>query len=105
MMSFGFNLARMSLLVWVAAHYGISAIARWHDPTGISILIACFFSLWSLGIILARKKISAQPVSDPIAISNATVPQMNHRPALLLGGAINLVRGSRDRGANMVSLA
>jgi exosortase/archaeosortase family protein len=55
-MSFLFNLARMSVLVWVAAHQGIAAIAKWHDPTGVTILLACFCGLWGLGIFLARQK-------------------------------------------------
>ena len=52
-LAFIFNLARMSTLVWVAAHHGIGAIAQWHDPTGITILLACFFALWGLGLWLA----------------------------------------------------
>ena len=55
-LSFIFNLARMSTLVWVAAHHGIGAIAQWHDPTGITILLACFFALWGLGLWLAGGK-------------------------------------------------
>ena len=47
-----FNLARMSLLVWVAATKGINAIASWHDPAGVTILVACFFCLWGMGILL-----------------------------------------------------
>ncbi len=54
-LSFLFNLARMSLLVWVAAHKGIAAIASWHDPAGVTILVACFFSLWGLGVGLKGK--------------------------------------------------
>ena len=48
-LSFLFNLARMSLLVWVAARKGVEAIASWHDPAGVTILVACFFSLWGMG--------------------------------------------------------
>ena len=55
-LSFVFNLARMSVLVWVAAHQGIDAIAKWHDPTGVTILLACFFALWGLGVWLASGK-------------------------------------------------
>ena len=62
-MSFLFNLARMSVLVWVAARQGVGAIAKWHDPTGITILVACFFCLWGLGIFLSRKKIEIEPPS------------------------------------------
>ena len=54
-MSLLFNLARMTVLVWVAAHQGIAAIATWHDPTGITILLACFFGLWGLSVWLGRK--------------------------------------------------
>jgi exosortase len=50
-----FNLARMSLLVWVAARKGVAAIASWHDPAGVIILVACFFSLWGLGVLLKGK--------------------------------------------------
>jgi exosortase len=56
-MSFLFNLARMSILVWIAAHQGIAAITKWHDPMGMTILLACFCGLWGLGIFLARQKI------------------------------------------------
>jgi exosortase len=55
-LSFAFNLARMSLLVWVAAHQGISAIAVWHDPAGVTILVACFFGLWGLGEWFGKKR-------------------------------------------------
>ena len=54
-MSLLFNLSRMTLLVWVAAHQGIAAIATWHDPTGITILLACFFGLWGLSVWLGKK--------------------------------------------------
>ena len=55
-MSFLFNLTRMSLLVWVAARKGVAAIASWHDPAGVTILVACFFCLWGLGVWLAKSK-------------------------------------------------
>jgi len=62
-LSFGFNLARMTVLVWVAARQGTGAIAQWHDPTGVTILLACFFTLWGLGNWLARRQpVAAAPV-------------------------------------------
>jgi exosortase/archaeosortase family protein len=54
-LSFLFNLARMSLLVWVAARKGVASIAAWHDPAGVTILVACFFCLWGLGAALRGK--------------------------------------------------
>jgi len=59
-LSFLFNLARMSLLVWVAARKGVPAIASWHDPAGVTILVACFFSLWGLGVWLKGQRPSAK---------------------------------------------
>lgn len=56
MLSFLFNLARMSLLVWVAARKGINAIAVWHDPAGVTILVACFFCLWGLGMAFKGRR-------------------------------------------------
>jgi len=81
-MSFGFNLVRMSILVWVAAHQGTGAIAKWHDPAGIVILLACFFTLWSVGLLLAHgKKIPSTPV--PAAVpADAGAPRGSLRPVL-----------------------
>jgi exosortase len=74
-MSFGFNVARMTVLVWVAAHDGIAAIAQWHDPAGITILLACFFALWGLGIFLARKRKIISPVATNQSTPNFAPPQ------------------------------
>jgi exosortase/archaeosortase family protein len=60
-LSFLFNLARMSLLVWVAARKGVAAIASWHDPAGVTILVACFFSLWGMGVLLKGKAEKLKP--------------------------------------------
>src|ERR1035437_169198 len=40
-LSFLFNMARTTLLTWVAAQKGVAAIAVWHDPAGVTILVAC----------------------------------------------------------------
>jgi exosortase len=49
--SFSFNVIRTTLLTWIAAKQGTQAIAAWHDPAGVVILLACFISLW----LVARK--------------------------------------------------
>jgi exosortase len=59
-LSFLFNLARMTLLVWVAARKGVAAIASWHDPAGVTILVACFFSLWGMAVLLKGKRQKAK---------------------------------------------
>jgi exosortase/archaeosortase family protein len=55
-LSFLFNLTRMSLLVWVAARRGVPAIAAWHDPAGVTILLGCFFGLWGMAVWLAANQ-------------------------------------------------
>ena len=82
-MSFLFNLARMSVLVWVAAHQGIGAIAKWHDPTGVTILLACFCGLWGLGIFLARRKISKPPRAEVNSEIKIKIPASSLLPLLI----------------------
>jgi exosortase len=65
-MSFLFNLVRMSLLTWVAASKGIAAIANWHDPAGVTILLACFGGLWAFAVSLRRPATQRGP-SRPAA--------------------------------------
>jgi exosortase len=61
--SFLFNVARTSFLTWVGATKGTTAIAHWHDPAGVTILLACFLSLWLLARLLARSenRLNANP--------------------------------------------
>jgi len=71
-LSFVFNLVRMSILVWVAARQSPGAIAKWHDPAGVVILMACFFALWGLSLLLepSRKNLAAPvPVTGTLAFS------------------------------------
>jgi exosortase/archaeosortase family protein len=70
-----FNLTRMSVLVWVAARRGPAAIAQWHDPTGVTILLACFFALWGLGVWLTPARTPAPtPTTAP-----GDFPPLNRR--------------------------
>src|SRR5438876_10432866 len=55
--AFVFNVGRTLLLTRIAAAKGTSAVASWHDPAGVTILVACFISLWLLALRL--RKVSA----------------------------------------------
>ncbi len=59
--SIPFNVARTSFLTWVGATKGTKAIALWHDPAGVTILVACFFSLWLLARLLVGRRTSRRP--------------------------------------------
>ena len=41
-----FNFVRTFVLVSVAAHAGLPTMQRWHDPTGVALLVGCFTCLW-----------------------------------------------------------
>ncbi len=45
-LAFVFNVGRTTLLSWVAATKGTAAMATWHDPAGVAILLGCFLCLW-----------------------------------------------------------
>jgi exosortase len=63
-LSFVFNLIRMSLLVSVAEYKGVNAIAAWHDPAGVTILVACFFCLLGMSVLFSQrgqKRLSLSP--------------------------------------------
>lgn len=49
-----FNLVRTFALVCLASQSGLGALAKWHDLTGVTILVACFLGLWGLGVWLRR---------------------------------------------------
>jgi exosortase len=51
-----FNFGRTLLLVSVAARQGIPAMARWHDPAGVVIILGCFVGLWWLSRMLSRSR-------------------------------------------------
>jgi len=56
LLAFICNLVRTALLVWIGAKRGINAIAGWHDPAGITILIICLFGLWFLSLRMRQSQ-------------------------------------------------
>jgi exosortase len=49
-LAFLFNVGRTLLLTQIASAKGIGAVASWHDPAGVTILVACFLSIWLLAL-------------------------------------------------------
>lgn len=54
------NLVRTFVLVRVCVSGGADALERWHNPTGIGILLVCFTAIWGLGAWM-RPPGAAQP--------------------------------------------
>ena len=77
-LAFIFNVVRTFVLVSVAARDGIAAIAKWHDPAGVTILVACFLALWGVALLLRGK--SGLPATVK------SVPQAQSLPKFILVG-------------------
>ncbi|MFL6583033.1 MAG: exosortase/archaeosortase family protein [Chthoniobacterales bacterium] len=76
-LAFVCNLARTFLLVYVGAEHGSAAIKNWHDPAGMTILVACMFGLWGLSLFLRRDEKPA-----PVAVPNTRAVRLS-RPLLI----------------------
>jgi exosortase/archaeosortase family protein len=61
-LAFLFNVGRTLLLAWVAATKGVAVVAAWHGPAGITLLVACFTTLW---LITRRLRSSQSAVRRP----------------------------------------
>jgi exosortase len=48
------NLLRTTMLVFIAARHGLPAMAHWHDPAGIAILLGGFTGLWLIALWLRQ---------------------------------------------------
>jgi exosortase len=59
LLAFFGNLVRTALLVWIGARNGVKAIEAWHDPVGLTTLLACLLGLWLLCLIVSRNPNSA----------------------------------------------
>jgi exosortase len=57
-LAFVCNVVRTAILVWVGAHRGASAIEKWHDPAGLTILLVCLFGLWLVSLVMQRHSAS-----------------------------------------------
>jgi exosortase len=69
-LAFLFNVGRTLLLTRVAAAKGVGAVASWHDPAGVTILVACFLCLW----LIARAVQKAESGKQKVEIGVASAP-------------------------------
>jgi exosortase len=64
------NIFRASLLTWIAAKKGVSAIAEYHDEAGLTILLVCTALLWGAAWLLNLRRKSA--TENPVAGKNSS---------------------------------
>ena len=98
-LAFVFNVGRTLLLAWIASEKGIGAIASWHDPAGVTILVACFLSLWLIARALQKAESRKQK-----AEMGAVGPQ-DHETLTGVQGSGFKVQGSKlDVGCSMLDV-
>ncbi len=69
------NVFRSSLLVWIAARHGVAALERYHDATGITVLIIVFGALLALNALLGRRRSGPTTAEPPPAeVAPPTLP-------------------------------
>jgi exosortase len=83
------NIGRAFFLGWKAAHDGIDAVGRFHDPAGFTILTACFALVWALAAWLAPHR-TLPPASTALP---RPIPV---RPLAFLAGWLVLVLGGTE---------
>lgn len=82
-LAFVCNLARTAILVWVGVTSGPNAIHAWHDPAGVTILLACLFGLWGLSLLMQRST-HTEPIA-PHHENRSRLVRVHLRLAILIG--------------------
>ncbi len=83
--AFGLNLLRTTLLVWLEATRGTRVMEQWHDPAGVTILLAGFLGLWSTARLLAGPPPAVKDENLPRSRSDPLPRQL---PLALTGGLL-----------------
>lgn len=78
------NLARAFFLAWISNRQGLAALDRWHDHTGLVLMLACYGGIIALALALNRRQtaaaspaVSAAPIAPPStspATASASAP-------------------------------
>ena len=82
------NLVRTFTLVWISSRHGNAEMERWHDATGVAILLGCFISLW-----LLATRIREEPTAPRVASESPRIPAQPGWLAAALCGWLVAVEG------------
>ncbi|PYK02439.1 MAG: hypothetical protein DME63_06640 [Verrucomicrobia bacterium] len=75
LLAFVCNVVRTAILVWAGTTSGPKSIEAWHDPAGLTILMACLLGLWVASLIMQRRG-NASPIARSIDNRRARI-QLN----------------------------
>lgn len=74
------NLGRTFFLARVAARDGVDAIARWHDPAGIVLLLTCFTGIWLTAEYLEKLEKRRKPAGSSAIFAPEGSARANRAP-------------------------
>lgn len=78
------NLARAFFLAWISHRQGLQALDRWHDHTGLALMIVCYGGIIALALFLgSRVPAAPSPAAAPIPPSTTRSARPIPRPVLL----------------------
>ena len=84
------NLARAFFLAWISHREGLRALDRWHDHTGLALMLACYGGIIALALALGRRPAAVAPApaakpAPPAPPPSAGVPPRTIPRPILLG--------------------
>jgi exosortase len=91
-LAFVCNVVRTAILVWIGTHNGATAIESWHDPAGLTILIACLFGLWIVSLLMQRR--GPAPTISRATQTVWTPARLGWMPFALLGVWLIVAEGA-----------
>ncbi len=92
------NWCRTAILVGIAAHSSPAAMERWHDPTGVAVLLGAFVLCWWIAARVARRQ-NVEPRSALAAPLSLT-----GKERAILTGARSLKLGTIVIAASLLSV-
>ena len=94
-LALAFNICRTSFLTYVAERQGVPAVAKYHDPVGMTIMIACLVAMWLLILLSSRPQLHATAAAQ--TDTPGLVPPSQRGLGAFGRRAGNLARALRDR--------
>ncbi len=80
------NIVRTSILVVLATRGGIALSQKWHDTTGVTVLLGCFLLVWALASWLSKKQ-NAEKLKTENPKSEANARTADHRSLTTVNSA------------------
>jgi exosortase/archaeosortase family protein len=94
-LAFVFNVGRTLVLTVVASVKGVGAVASWHDPAGVTILVGCFLSLWLIALLLRGQRSEVRAQRSEVGCPGFSTSAFQHFSIFLIAWFV-LVEGGTE---------